>query len=556
MNISKKLILNCGASKVTAAEVSIEDGVLNIERLVSVDLALSYDISNEDALLPGIGEALKTLSREHGFSGLATLIIPGNLVLTRTINIPHIEESKRAQIIAFEAQQNLPYSLSEVVWDSQVVSDDGVETEVLFIAAKSNTIQQLCDSMLAAGFQVEKISAATVLDYNALQLAYPEMNDNVLMINIGARSTNLLFRNSEGFFVRNIQLGGNTLTQNIADSLGRSFTRAEQIKQTFFSEDIHSDDDNRVKLLNSCGEAFMRRMSQEVTLSVVNYKRQNKDSAPKRILLNGRGSLLKGLPEQLAKTQKIEVDVFYPLQNVSIEGSVDIKQNTLVLQTSEIIGEACRELIAKPAGVNLLPEAIQKEIEFSKKKPALLAAAALLALTMVPPFLSYRIANAGYSDNVEMMQNGIRPLISKQTEIRSYREKSETISQSIQHLETLVNSRSNWVRFFADLQKSLHQAEDVWLDQLNVLRERSEDGASSYEVVVGGRLLVREAVNGLDSINQNALSEQIRSLRASFEDSEFIVSSHSPVVVFTNLQNGLYVLPFNINLVVDPTKPL
>ena len=67
---------------------------------------------------------------------------------------------------------------------------------------------------------------------------------------------------------------------------------------------------------------------------------------------------------------------------------------------------------------------------------------------------------------------------------------------------------------------------------------------------------MREAVNGLDNIDEDALSGQIKSLRASFEDSEFIISSHSPVVVFTNLNKGLFVLPFSINLVVDPTKPL
>ena len=119
-----------------------------------------------------------------------------------------------------------------------------------------------------------------------------------------------------------------------------------------------------------------------------------------------------------------------------------------------------------------------------------------------------------------------------------------------------MNSRSNWIRFFADLQKSLHQAEDVWIDKLNVVRDLDEGAESSYEVVVEGRLLVREAVNGLDNIDQDSLSDQIKSLRASFEDSEFIISSHSPVVVFTNLHRGLYVLPFSINLVVDPAKPL
>ena len=110
------------------------------------------------------------------------------------------------------------------------------------------------------------------------------------MINIGARSTNLLFRNLDGFFVRNIQLGGNSLTQNIADSLGKSFTQAEAIKHKFFGGDSdYSDDDSGAKLLNSCAESFMRRMSQEITRSIVNYRRQKGGAAPKRILLNGRG---------------------------------------------------------------------------------------------------------------------------------------------------------------------------------------------------------------------------------------------------------------------------
>ncbi len=120
----------------------------------------------------------------------------------------------------------------------------------------------------------------------------------------------------------------------------------------------------------------------------------------------------------------------------------------------------------------------------------------------------------------------------------------------------MVNSKSNWIQFFAELQESLHLAEDVWLDKLNIVREQSADGKSSYEVLVEGQLLVREAVNSAENVDENALSDQLKSLRASFEDSEFIVSSHSPVITWTKLQEGLNVLPFSINLVVDPAKPL
>ena len=108
-----------------------------------------------------------------------------------------------------------------------MLGDDGVETEVLFIACKSNTIEDFCGEVARAGFSADTINAATVLDYNAIQFAYPTLDADVLLINIGARSTNLLFKNPDGFFVRNIQLGGNSLTQNIADNIGKPFAKAD-----------------------------------------------------------------------------------------------------------------------------------------------------------------------------------------------------------------------------------------------------------------------------------------------------------------------------------------
>jgi type IV pilus assembly protein PilM len=552
MSSSKRLIINCGASRITAAVVSLQGGNLQIEKLVSEDL--HYDFSNDDAWTGAVGAALLILSRRHKISGKATLIIPGNQVLTKTIRIPHVEAAKRAQIIAFEAQQNIPYSLHEVVWDTQVVGDDGVETEVLFIACKSNTIDDFCACVSAAGLVVESISAATVLDYNALQFAYPESDEEVLLINIGARSTNLLFRNADGFFARNIALGGNSLTQNIADSIGKPFTQAEEVKHKFFADDsTYSDDASGSKLLSSCADSFMRRMSQEITRSIVNYRRQKGGAAPKRILLNGRGALLKGLSEQLSTTQKVPVEFFNPMINVILDASVDLED--VSLQISEIIGEACRDVVANGAGVNLLPDEVQQAAAFGAKKPFLLIAAACLALAPWPAFFALKQTGAAYQKQVQAIQAELSPLQSKQARIAENSEIAEGLGQSIQRVEGLVNSKSNWIQFFAELQQSLHLAEDVWLDTLKVVREQPEKGPASYEVLVEGQMLVRDSVNA-QIVNQQALTQRINSLQTSFQDSAFVVTSKSPNINWKNLRDGFNVLSFSINLVVDPAKPL
>jgi len=555
MSSNQQLIINCGASRVTAARVNASASSLQIDKLVT--LPLDYDFSDDESWMSAVGSALYDLSHKHRFSGRASLIIPGNQVLTKTIRIPHVEEGKRAQIIAFEAQQNIPYPLHEVVWDSQVVGDDGVETEVLFIACKSNVIDDFCANVAAAGFVPETISAATVLDYNAIQFAYPELDEDVLLVNVGARSTNLLFKSDSGFFVRNIQLGGNSLTQNIADSLGKSFSQAEAIKHRFFNGDSeYSDDDSGAKLLSGSAESFIRRTSQEITRSIVNYRRQKGAGAPKRILLTGRGALLSGLSDQLSTSQKVPVEYFDALQNVTLDSGVEGDPSALRLEISEIVGQAAISLVPDGAGVNLLPDEIQSEMAFRSKKPFLVAAALLLALAPWPAFIGASQEAAGYRAEARAVQAQLAPLQARQNEIRANAERAEALGQSIQRVEGLVNSKTNWIQFFAELQRSLAQAEDAWLDALRVQREQaSTGGEATYEVVLEGQMLIRETASG-QPIDQAVLSRRIRSLQSSFEGSAFIVASRPPNINWNSLRNGLNVLPFTINLVVDPAKPL
>jgi len=555
MSSSKQLIINCGASRITAAVVSSSGGALQIEKLSTE--SLQYDYTNDDAWLGAVGAALAALHRQQKFSGKASFIIPGNQVLTKTIRIPHVEESKRAQIIAFEAQQNIPYPLHEVVWDSQVVGDDGVETEVLFIACKSNTIDEFCGEVARAGFSVDTINAATVLDYNAIQFAYPTLDEDVLLINIGARSTNLLFKNPDGFFVRNIQLGGNSLTQNIADSIGKPFAKAEELKHRFFSGELdYSDDDSGAKLLTTCSDSFMRRMGQEITRSIVNYRRQKGAAAPKRILLSGRGALLEGLSEQLSTSQKVGVEFFDPLQNVTLNGELASDSSSLRLEISEIIGAAAQHMVADSAGVNLLPDEVQREMEFGSKKPYLIMAAICLALAPWPVFVGHKQLFSAYEKAVQATEAQVSPLQSCQSQILDNTSKAVKISESIRRIEGLVNSKTNWIQFFAELQASLTKAEDVWLDSLEVQREQPGEGEASYVVVLEGQMLVRETAGETGGIDQELISRRIKGMQSSFEDSKFIVSSRPPNINWSDLRNGLNVLTFTINLVVDTEKPL
>lgn len=554
MSNSSRLIINCGASRVTAAKVNAQSGNVKLEQLATY--YLESDAVTDENWIDAVGVALKELARSSNLQGNATFILPGNQVLTKTIKIPHVEAEKRAQIIAFEAQQSIPYPLHEVVWDSQVIGDDGIEIEVLFIACKIDTIETFCAGVRAAGLTAESITAASILEYNLLALADPGVSSDDLVINIGARTTNLLFRNADGFFVRNLSLGGQVLSQSIADSLGKTLEQAEAIKLQFYNRENETlEDSNGAKALTDSAEAFMRRISQEVTRSIVNYRRQKNAPAPGRILLSGRGSQVRGLAEFLHNSQKVPVERLDPLEHVTVEAGVTEEPETLRVLLPQIVGEACRPLVENGAGVNLLPEAVQNAMRFAKQKPLLMAAAICLALAPWPAWKVFNDKIAACDSRIAELRSVAAPYLERKAEIEQNVQKAEAVKDSIERVEGLVQSKSNWIQFFAEMQESMTSAEDVWLDDLKVIRE-AKDGTSSYEVALKGQMLVRETANGAAGLDRDVLTRRIRSLISSLKTSAFIVDSKPPRIRWSMLNDGLNVLPFEIKLVVDPTKPL
>ena len=546
MSAAKKLIVNCGAGHVTASIFSESNGGLVLESFAHEDL--DYDFTEENDWLPAVAAAVRNVKSRVKGGDQAVLIVPGYQLLTKLIKVPHVDESKRAQIIAFEAQQQIPYPLDEVVWDHQIIADDGVETEVILIAVKSEVINDFCSEMRQQGITPESVEAASMLDYNAFRLNYPDVEGESLLVNIGARSSNLLFINEDGFFVRNITLGGNTLTQTLSDSLGKDFKFAEQIKIAFFSGQTSFDaDDPSAQVLQTNAQSFQKKISQEITRSIVNYRRQRGGKAPQRILLTGRGSLLPGLVEQLQQSQRIPVEFFDPTAAVEIGSgvdSVDLEEHRPVL--SEVVGEACRVVDPSSVSINLLPQALADKMRFAKQKPFILIGAACLALATVPPILHFMSAKADYTAEAQELKNRTPSLNSIHAEVDLLSQKAKAIKGDIAGLENLVNSRSNWITFFADLQQRLQDVQDVWLEDLTLDRE------ASGNLQISGRMLIKDWNPDDPNASYQIAYGRIDDLLQKFEASEFVKDVSNPQFDVNNPR----ILKFQFALEINPERPL
>src|SRR5204863_9723938 len=172
-----------------------------------------------------IREVLKELGIK---SGKVNYAVAGQSVFARFVKLPSVEEEKIERIIAFEAQQNVPFPISEVVWDYQLVgSGTDEQLQVVLVAIKSDLLEALNGAVEAAGLRPVIIDVATMALANAFRYNYDEFEGCSLLIDIGARTTNLIFIEQDKIFTRNVPIGGSSITSALAKELNESFSRAE-----------------------------------------------------------------------------------------------------------------------------------------------------------------------------------------------------------------------------------------------------------------------------------------------------------------------------------------
>src|SRR5215207_2291532 len=281
-------------------------------RLVLQQFALeahSSDPTHEARWAVEIAQSLGAVVARRKLSGPAAVSVPGHLALTKFVKTPSVAKEKRSKIIAFEAAENIPYPLEEVVWDHVVVADDGFDLEVMLAASKFDAMQALCSAADAAGFPVERATPASLALYHAFRYNYPQVQESIIVVNIGARTTSLLFVEGERFYVRTLPLAGNVVTQSISDELRIDFGSAETLKVQVLSgkSDLPAGSPSRAAVQRAAA-SFITKLQLEITRSAVNHRRQSGGPAAVAVYLTGGGSLIEELPSALAERLHLQVE--------------------------------------------------------------------------------------------------------------------------------------------------------------------------------------------------------------------------------------------------------
>ena len=491
LNSKSFLAVDFGAGSLKLAEFEVnEAGGLRLKQygLKSLGAEGAQDSTREAA----IQKALQELLTEKGIKARSVNVCaPGFHVFSKFVKLPPVDAGKVTQIIQYEAQQNVPFPLAEVVWDYQILgTTPGGELEVLLVAIKADIVEGLFRVTEGAGLRLQLADVSPAALCNAFRYNYGDLEDCTMLLDIGAKTSNLLFFEKGKVFSRSINLGANSITHDFATEAKLKFEAAEKLKinEGFVSlGGAYEEPENpHQAAISKIARQFMTRLHIQVNQTMQFYRGQQGGSAPQRLFLSGGASLMPYTAQFFAEKLNVPVEYFNPLRNVQLDPSINLEDLARVAHSlGEVVGLGLRNLAQCPVELNLMPESTLRWQSFNQKKPYLLASAiSMAAVVFLMGVLFDQLAEAK-NKSWEDLHKRVEPALRKQERFtvayNNLKKTEDQINQVVEWmgdryywLDVLKEMRQALIRVEADTKSNLGTDAGIWIDSLNTFTPDAE----------------------------------------------------------------------------------
>ncbi|MAT15688.1 MAG: pilus assembly protein PilM [Planctomyces sp.] len=424
----------------------------------------------------------KFLSRNKLNNDSVGISVPGQSALTRFVQLPPVDASKIKDIVQFEARQQIPFDLDEVIWDYQTFGTADEETgymldaEVGLFAMKRDLIEQNHAPFSEVKVELDLIQTAPLalfnfLTYDQLGLRPDDQpgvgGEYILLLDMGVDNTTLLVSNGQKIWTRNVGVGGNHFTRALTKEMKLTFAKAEHLK----CNATRSPDPRAVfQALRPVFNNFVA----EIQRSIGFFSSVNRDAQISRVVGVGNGFRMAGLQKFLQQNLQYPVERLDSFNELSGE-----KVITEPLFTENILAFAvpygiALQLIEKSRiKTNLLPPEILTSRKIRQKKPwALVTAATILAgvtfSTLVYAMVGQSVAVAKF----ENFENGATALDSavktNKTKYDAQVEQNKKIAAKANSFTSFVENRELWLEIYKAIDECLPRDNPDEVDDLDI----------------------------------------------------------------------------------------
>ncbi|MBT5018029.1 MAG: type IV pilus assembly protein PilM [Planctomicrobium sp.] len=384
-----------------------------------------------------IPQAMETFLARNDLKGdLVSISVPGQSALARFIQLPPVEAGKLHEIVKYEARQQIPFALEDVIWDYQPLgagAEEGgflLDAEVGLFAMKRDQIFQHMRPYTNAKVEIEMIQIAPLALYNVVSVDEMQIRketegdpneDHYIVMDMGCDNTTLMVTNGYNVWIRNVPIGGNHFTRALTKEMKLSFAKAEHLK----CNATKSPDPRAV--FQALRPVFNDYVS-EIQRSIGYFSSVNRSAKIVKVVGVGNGFKLAGLQKFLQQNLQYEVErveTFNSLSGDSVLNSPMFAEN--ILSFAVPYGLALQALGISRIQTTLLPPEIATARMVKKKKPWVVATAASM-------LLGFSLATAGNALSYGKVHT---------EEFTNAQEKAKTFGGEVSSLKTNYDSQAS-----------------------------------------------------------------------------------------------------------------
>jgi type IV pilus assembly protein PilM len=343
----------------------------------------------------------------------------------------------------------------------------GEQIQVVIVAIKRDLLDEINNAVEETGLLTRIVDVASMGLHNAFCYNYTDLNGCSLLVDIGARTTNVLFIESGRIFSRSLPIGSSAITAAISREFGESIPAAETRKNRdgFVALGGAAEPaDPNIGRVSKIVRSTMTRLHAELMRSITHYCAQQQGNRPERIFLCGGGAGMPNTREFFYEKFQLPIEFFNPLQNVSVSESVPEAARSAHL-LGELVGLALRSVTVCPMELNLLPASVVQRQELEKRRPFFIAAAACILLALLGWSAYYTRAAQVAQQTAQTMRQKNDSMHAAEVHLDKLKKEITGLDNIATPLITAVSDRNFWPQILEDLNTRLPES-NIWITEL------------------------------------------------------------------------------------------
>ena len=242
--------LDIGSHSIKAVEIDDSKKGMSLKSFGAIGLPKDAIVEGAVKEMEIVAAAIKNLFRNLSIrnKNVATSI-SGFSVIAKKISIAQREESELESGIHDEAEQYIPFDISDVNLDYEVLTDQDKEDEeeseeeeekssgtsgamdVMLVAAKKDIVEDYVSLIRLAGLNPVVMDVDAFALQNAFELSIEDMAGCYAIINVGAEELGInAVKDGISIFTRDSSYGGAQITEEIMSKFNLSYEEAEKMK--------------------------------------------------------------------------------------------------------------------------------------------------------------------------------------------------------------------------------------------------------------------------------------------------------------------------------------